>query len=145
MNLADFDRWLDERNLNGYWNRSATATDFGPYHWKWADIEEAVRIAAELVPMNDTGRRVIQMRHPDIGSRMSSTIHMAVQVVVPGEGITTVGDQRFEWADGDFFVIPPWSWHKHESVGADDAILFTMDDSPTFKSLGLYREEGDQA
>jgi quercetin dioxygenase-like cupin family protein len=43
--------------------------------------------------------------------------------VVQGEGVTTVGDQRFEWAPGDFFVVPPWSWHHHESVGAEDAIL----------------------
>jgi gentisate 1,2-dioxygenase len=331
VDLAEFDRWLDARNLNGYWNRSAGSTEFGPYHWKSADVAEAVKIAAELVPMNDTGRRVIQMRHPDIGSRMSSTIHMAVQCVVPGEiakahrhnaaairfiikgnpdaatvvdgepfpmaagdlittpnwtyhdhynngsepviwvdgldvrlvalgkmlgndyerdrqsqtrpvgfsgrtlgharpgwatsepdspafrytwadsydallalkeseiepdpydgirlaythprtggptlptfgcnlqllgsgtktvphrhlstsvyhvvrgeGITTVGDQRFEWATGDFFVVPPWSWHNHEAGGAEDAILFSMDDCPTFTALGLYREEGSQ-
>ncbi len=332
MELADFDRWLGERNLNGYWNRTATGGDFGPCLWKWADVEEAVKIAGELIPMNETGRRVIQMRHPDIGSRMSSTIHMAVQSVVPGEvarahrhnaaairfiikgnpnaatvvdgepfpmaegdlittpnwtyhdhynegtepviwvdgldvrlvalgkmlgndyererqdpvrpagysrrtlgharpswatsehptpafhyswaetydtllslkeneaegdhydgirlaythprnggptlptfgcyiqlltpsmktkthrhlstsvyhvvrgeGVTTVGDQRFEWAAGDFFVLPPWSWHNHETVGNDDAILFTMDDCPVFQALGLYREEVAEA
>jgi gentisate 1,2-dioxygenase len=143
VELAEFDRWLDERNLNGYWNRSATASDFGPYHWKWPDIEEAVKIAAELVPMNDTGRRVIQMRHPDMGSRMSTTIHMAVQIVVPGEiakahrhnaaairfiikgnpdAATVVDGEPFPMAERDLITTPNWTYHDHYNNGTEPVI-----------------------
>ena len=54
----------------------------------WADpplSEMGLTQAAELVPMDATGRRTIQMRHPNLGDRMSNTIHMSVQCVLPGE------------------------------------------------------------
>ena len=70
---------------------------------------------------------------------MSSTVYQ----VFRGSGATVIGGERFEWSQGDIFVVPPWSWHHHESP-AGDAILFSMDDWPAFESLGLYREEGGQ-
>lgn len=61
--------------------------------------------------------------------------------VFRGQGATTIGDQRFEWTQGDVFVIPPWKWHSHENRLAEDAILFSVTDQPTMAALRLYREE----
>jgi gentisate 1,2-dioxygenase len=49
--------------------------------------------------------------------------------------------QRFDWGRGDFFVVPPWAWHEHASQGEHEAILFSIQDTPVFETLGLYREE----
>ncbi len=62
--------------------------------------------------------------------------------VAAGEGVTVIGDERFEWAKGDIFVVPPWSWHNHLNPSPEDAVLFTMTDAPTMQALGYYREEG---
>ncbi len=61
--------------------------------------------------------------------------------VYRGAGATVVGDERLEWAQGDIFVVPPWSWHAHENQSDDDAILYSITDWPTMAALGLYREE----
>lgn len=61
--------------------------------------------------------------------------------VFRGEGATVVSDERLEWAQGDIFVVPPWSWHNHENRLDQDAILFSISDWPTMTALGFYREE----
>lgn len=61
--------------------------------------------------------------------------------VFRGKGMTTIDGERFEWSKGDFLVIPPWALHRHENLGSDDAILFSICDWPTIKALGLYEEE----
>jgi 1-hydroxy-2-naphthoate dioxygenase len=69
---------------------------------------------------------------------LSTTIYQAFR----GSGVTVVDGQRLEWSQGDIFIVPPWSWHHHENPTDSDAILFSVDDWPTFQSLALYREEG---
>ncbi len=61
--------------------------------------------------------------------------------VVKGEGCTTMGEERFPWQQGDCFVLPPWLWHKHESAGHGESILFSMSDVPVLEALQLYKEE----
>jgi gentisate 1,2-dioxygenase len=61
--------------------------------------------------------------------------------VFRGSGATQIGEQRFEWRQGDTFVVPLWYDHRHMNLAADDAILFSMSDAPALKALGLYREE----
>lgn len=58
-----------------------------------------------------------------------------------GEGVTVVDGERFEWSKGDFFVIPPWCEHRHESAPGEDSLLFSFTDWPTMKALGFYEIE----
>ena len=44
-------------------------------------------------------------------------------------------------AAGDFIAIAPWAWHTLEGRGTEDALLFVVDDVPTMKALGYFREE----
>lgn len=70
----------------------------------------------------------------------------AVYCVVEGEGYTDVNGVRLEWSKHDFFVVPTWMWHQHANLRADgDAILFSVSDFPTIRTLGLYREEARTA
>ena len=76
-------------------------------------------------------KRLVAHRHN------SSTIYQVYQ----GHGVTVIDDQRFEWSQGDIFVVPPWSWHSHENVASEDAMLFSLSDQPTMAALGMYLEE----
>jgi gentisate 1,2-dioxygenase len=62
--------------------------------------------------------------------------------VFRGTGTTEIGERRFEWQQGDSFVVPLWYPHRHlNRSGSEGAILFSMSDAPVLKALDLYREE----
>jgi len=81
------------------------------------------------------------------GCRTRSHRHTSSSVYVGGQGAGTiiVGDERFDWEEGDVVSLPSWRWHAHENASADDdAILFSVSDAPTLRALNLYREERDE-
>ena len=83
----------------------------------------------------------LQLLSPKHQTKSHRHVSTTVYQVFKGEGATVVDGQRLEWARGDIFVIPPWSWHNHENKLGEDTILFSMNDWPALKALGLYREE----
>ena len=61
--------------------------------------------------------------------------------VAAGRGWSEVGGQRFEWEEKDIFCIPSWTPYRH---GAQEAsVLFSFNDFPAMKALGLFKEEND--
>lgn len=43
---------------------------------------------------------------------------------------------------GDLILTPQWTWHEHaNSSPKEEAILFSMHDTPVLQAFGLYREE----
>ena len=143
MQLSDLDQWLEERNLNGFWNRQPRSSEVKPYLWKWADIYEGLQRATELVPMEQTGRRVIQLKNPSLGMGMSNTIHLSLQAVNPGEiarahrhvaaairfivkgsanSFTIVEGERFAMEEGDLITTPNWTWHDHYNGSTEPVI-----------------------
>ncbi len=144
MEMAELNEWLKERNLNGHWNRDHRATQIKPYLWKWTEIYEGLQTAAEVVPMDQTGRRTIQLRNPSMPGGMSNTIHLSIQLVKPGEiatahrhtaaairyvlkgtpkGFTIVDGERFPMEEGDLITTPNWTWHDHFN-GSDEPIIW---------------------
>ncbi len=65
--------------------------------------------------------------------------------VVRGQGASIVDGEHFDWAKGDFFVIPPWYEHRHENSSGEDAILFEFTDWPAMKALGIYETQESHA
>ncbi len=54
-----------------------------------------------------------------------------------------VDGTALEWSRNDAFCVPAWSWHSHANGSAgDDAVLYSVTDTPTLEKLALYREEG---
>jgi gentisate 1,2-dioxygenase len=95
-----------------------------------------------------TGRSVfptmgcyIQMIRSGVHTRSHRQTSSAVYHVVAGRGCTVIDGVRYQWQQGDFFVVPPSARHEHENDDAKPAILFSMQDVPLLKALGLYREE----
>jgi gentisate 1,2-dioxygenase len=93
-------------------------------------------------PVMDTMTCWIQMIRPGVHTKAHRQVNSAVYHVFEGRGATIIGGVRFDWEQGDIFVIPSWTYHEHlnESKG-DRAILFSTQDTPVLVALGKYREE----
>ncbi len=88
----------------------------------------------------------MQMLRPGESTQSHRHISSAVYFVVQGKGETVVGDERLEWNRHDSFAVPNWSWHRHINRSKTDAaILFSVNDTPVFQALGLYREEPENS
>jgi gentisate 1,2-dioxygenase len=105
-------------------------SDEDPHDGALLRYPELPTLACELSLLR-RGRRTGAHRHSSV----------ALYHVVEGAGCTTVGSEALEWGRGDTFVVPAWQTHWHENVASADAVLFSMNDRPALKALGLYREE----
>ncbi|HYD57621.1 MAG TPA: cupin domain-containing protein [Burkholderiales bacterium] len=139
---------------------SGTSRRAGLIHYRWENTRAALdRLAASgesnafddiLMEYVDpaTARSVyptfaccIQMIRPGVHTLAHRQASSAVYYVLEGEGRTVVGGRVYEWGAGDFFVVPSYFWHEHAGTGAAPAILFSVQDFPLMKNLGIYREE----
>lgn len=128
--------------------------------YKWETTERALNNLAkvEVSPFDDvaleytnphTGRTVmdtitgwIQMIRPGVHTKAHRQVNTAVYHVFEGAGATIIDGVRFDWEQGDFFVIPTWAYHEHlNGSKSDRAILFSIQDTPVLAALGKYREE----
>ena len=129
------------------------------WHYKWDRTYEALTNLAELGsdPFDDvameysdpaTGGPVlrsmtcwVQLIRPGVQTKAHRHTASKVYQVFRGEGYSVIDGQRFDWTEGDFFVVPSWAWHEHASGSGQESILFSIQDTPVMKSLSLYREE----
>ena len=128
-------------------------------HYRWQAAYAALLQLAEVEanPFEDvileyvdptTGRSIfptmgcyLQMVRPGVHTRAHRQTSSAVYHVVRGAGHTVIDGVRYEWKTGDFFVVPPSARHEHANEATDPAILFSLQDVPLLRALGLYREE----
>jgi gentisate 1,2-dioxygenase len=128
-------------------------------HYKWDHTYEALQQLAQVAasPFDDvaleytnpaTGGPVlrtmacwVQMISPGVRTQCHRQTSSAVYYVAKGRGYSVINGQRFDWNEKDMFVVPPWAWHEHGNENAQDTVLFSIQDIPVLKSLGLYREE----
>ncbi|HVO94018.1 MAG TPA: cupin domain-containing protein, partial [Terriglobales bacterium] len=103
----------------------------------------------------------LEYRHPQTGGPVMPTMDCCIQLLRPGEqttahrhtgsaiyyvakgaGRTIIDGQCFNWRQGDIIALPPWALHEHANGSSqNDAVLFSIQDSPVLNALGLYREE----
>ncbi len=103
----------------------------------------------------------LEYRHPQTGGSVMPTMACCIQLLRPGEqtkahrhtgsavyhvakgeGRTIIDGQCFNWRQGDILALPPWALHEHaNSSASDDAVLFSIQDTPVVNALGLFREE----
>jgi gentisate 1,2-dioxygenase len=136
------------------------------FHYKWQQTEKTLRALAQSPAAKDRfDGYLLEYRNPRTGGPTMTTIQCALQLLSPGDktethrhtstviyhvfrgkGATEIGERRFEWEQGDSFVVPLWYTHRHlNRSSSDEAILFSMSDSPVLKALDLYREESASA
>jgi gentisate 1,2-dioxygenase len=80
------------------------------------------------------------------GERTKAHRHTASSVysVAEGAGHSIIAGQRFDWREGDTFVVPSWSWHEHAADGGE-AVLFAFSDRPVLEAFDLLREQALEA
>ena len=135
------------------------AADF--FHYKWSDAQRSLRTLVETAAPDRFDGYHLEFRNPVTGGPTMPTIQCALELLRPGQetephrhtstviyhafrgsGSSFVGDARFDWEAGDSFVVPLWYPHRHlNRAQSEEAILFSMSDTPALKSLELYREE----
>ncbi|HLY65923.1 MAG TPA: cupin domain-containing protein [Chloroflexota bacterium] len=163
--IEELDGWLAERHLNGHWRGMARMPTMEPYLWKWSDIYHGLTTACDVVPMEDTGRRTIQLRNPSLGDRMSNTIHMSVQCVMPGEiatahrhnaaavrfvvqgtpgAFTVVEGEAIPMDSGDLITTPNWTWHDHYNEGDKPVIWLDGLDIRMISMAKMFQEPFSQ-
>ena len=146
--------------LGGSIRHGLPLADF--FHYKWRDTERTLRALVQSCAGKDPfDGYLLEYRNPLSGGPTMTTLQCAVQALPPndeseshrhtstviyhvfrGQGATQIGERRFDWEQGDSFVVPLWHAHRHRNrSSSDDAILFSMSDAPALKALDLYREE----
>jgi gentisate 1,2-dioxygenase len=130
-----------------------------PWYFKWRDAERTLRQMVEQPP-ESVGGLVMEYKNRDGGpalptiacgarmlvggeqTSMQRQTSVGIFHVVRGRGKTMINDVVFEWEQGDYFVVPNWSWHRHENRSRDEeAFLFFISDRPLLEPFGLYRAE----
>ena len=133
-----------------------------PYRYRWEETEKALKSKSESPgdPFDGVSLRYadpltggptlptmsceIQMLRPGEKSRAHRHTHTTIYHAFRGRGTTVIGGKRFDWEEGDSFVLPLWNWHRHENGSQEPAILFSINDRPTMEALGFYREESEE-
>jgi gentisate 1,2-dioxygenase len=64
----------------------------------------------------------------------------AVIVVADGEGESTIGPDRIQWAKNDVFTVPHKNWHSHKA-SSNVARLFVVSDREALRRLGILKDE----
>ncbi len=82
----------------------------------------------------------IQMVRPGVSTKAHRHSSSAVYTVFEGSGYTVIEGSRHDWQQGDFFAVAPWAAHSHGNEGSAPAILFSIQDIPLLKAVGLYAE-----
>ena len=160
--MNSLNRWLSERSLGGHWEAHAPLPTPKPHLWKWTDIWEGLQAAAELIPMDKTARRTVQLRNPALDGRMTNTIHLSIQLVKPGEvakahrhvagairyvlkgspkGFTVVEGERFPMEEGDLITTPNWTWHDHYNASSEPIVWLDGLDVRLVSHLGAMLQE----
>jgi gentisate 1,2-dioxygenase len=170
--MEEFYRDLESKSMDALWRQNIGAptsetveAPYEPRRWRWKDLEPMIWRAGELVePGPDAERRVIQLRNPSVGGRMSPATHtltLAVQLVYPGEvapshrhtptairfmlkgePTTLVDGEPIIMRPGDLVLTPNWTWHGHYNDATEPAIWIDNLDVPTVAMLRASIHEG---
>ena len=138
-------------------DRHAKLAPLGSF--KWSKTQDALDGLSEFEPNEFDGYAVEffnpssgEAAHPNISSwmqKLPSGFHSKahrhtsskVYQVYKGSGYSVINGVKFEWSQGDYFVVPNWAWHEHVVTSAEDAYLFSVHDIPVMEKFGLQREE----
>lgn len=138
------------------WNPSASPM----YVYRYEQIRDALARLAEM-PVREHEGIVIEYVNPVTGAPAMPTMSFSAQLLRPGEttseirhtagavfcvldgaGKTTLGDGVvMEWQQNDVFVVPNWTWFRHQSLAEDDCCIVSVSDEAAMRKLGLYRAQ----
>ena len=166
--LKAFEEELQSKNFKGYWqnqqgdvNREPVPS-FDACFWKGKDLFAAMEKAGDVVGLDVSFRRVIQLWNPALKNGTSRTLVLNLQLLKPGENALShrhmagairfilkgqgtrliVEGESFEIGEGDFVTTPSWTWHDHENHGESMMWLDGLD-APLVRLLETDFHEPD--
>ena len=89
--LKQFEEELQSKNFKGYWQNQQgdvarqPVASFDACHWKGKDLFAAMEKAGEVVGLDVSFRRVIQLWNPALKNGTSRTLVLNLQLLKPGE------------------------------------------------------------
>jgi gentisate 1,2-dioxygenase len=128
--------------------------------YSWASAYEALMALRDQAGSPCDGV-MLEYQHPQTGGSALPTMSCYLQLLRPGEhlqahrhtgsavylvergqGETIIDGERYLWGKGDVLVLPPWALNEHRNMSSsEDAILFSIQDTPVLEKLGLDRHE----
>lgn len=129
--------------------------------YEWAPTYEGLCRYARVTDGSPFDGVMMDYVNPHDGGPVMPTIGASMQLLRPGEhtrahrhtgsvvyqcakgaGWSVINGKRFDWRERDIFVVPAWLYHEHANASAsEDACLFSFNDLPVIRALGLYRED----
>jgi gentisate 1,2-dioxygenase len=150
-------RYLEILRMEPRESRSAESRNGGlkrTVHYRWTDAYRELMRRADgadhatweyLDPT--TGHSVLptigcylHLIRPGAGTPHRRQTSCGMYHVVRGNGSSTIADITYQWEAGDFFVVPPNASSSHRNNGMEPAVLFSLEDVPLLKAVGLYGE-----
>lgn len=141
----------------------ARKRDFPLLRFPWVDVREALLGYASgcgpdesvrLAYINpETGRECLPtlgfsalMLRPGEETRLPRRSASVVFHVVEGSGTAKIDEIDIDWTEADTFAAPTHADVRlHNSADATPAFLFSVDDAPMQRSLGIYETFNDPA
>jgi len=139
-------------------DRKPSIAPLGRY--KWESTKNGVDGLSEFEPDPHDGYAIEYINPSNgkdandrIGARMQKLpagfrgkahrhVHSNVVHVFKGQGYTVMNGVKFEWSEGDFFVIPSWTWHEHVNTSeTEESWLFSTNDLPIMEAFDFERVE----
>lgn len=167
--LKAFEQELQSKNFKGYWQNTQgdvyrePVPSYEPCLWKGKDLFAAIEQAGEVVGLDLSFRRVIQLWNPSLKNGTSRTLVLNLQMLKPGEAALShrhtagavrfilkgcgarliVEGESFEIAEGDFATTPSWTWHDHENNSGNAMLWLDGLDAPLVRLLETDFHEPD--
>jgi gentisate 1,2-dioxygenase len=131
------------------------------FRWPWKTVRRALAGMADSMPRSrpvsrayvtatgapplpTMGAEALWVRPGERTRARRSTASRVFQVL-EGRGTSRVGDTELTWEPGDTFVAPPWHWIEHANAAGEPACVFSFNDEPAVRALGLWRDESAPA
>jgi len=128
------------------------------FRWAWRDTRRALEGLAATTPTNRPVTRAYRTLtggpplptmgadahwlRPGEQARAGRSTASRVFHVIEGRGRSRIGETELTWERGDTFVAPPWHWIEHDNGSTTEpACLFSFNDEPAVRALGLWHEE----
>jgi gentisate 1,2-dioxygenase len=118
--------------------RHAKVSDGSPYDGVMMDYMNPLTGG----PVMQTLGASMQLLRPGEKTKAHRHTGSVVYQCAKGSGRSVIDGRRFEWTERDIFCVPSWAVHEHANASdSEDACLFSFNDLPAIRALGLYREE----
>ncbi|MFM0734772.1 cupin domain-containing protein [Paraburkholderia sediminicola] len=84
----------------------------------------------------------IQLLRPGEHTKAHQHTGNSIYQVAKGQGFSVINGTKYSWKEKDIFCVPAWAMHEHANGDAsDDACLFSFNDFPVIRKLGLWLEK----